>query len=42
MNLKENGFNFCPEVTTKLSILNENIIKVPINYKGRSVGEGKR
>tara|TARA_Y100000816_G_scaffold292608_1_gene289042 strand:- start:2113 stop:2826 length:714 start_codon:yes stop_codon:yes gene_type:complete len=42
MNLKENGFNFCPEVTTKLSILNENIIEVPINYKGRSVEEGKK
>ena len=42
MNLKENGFNFCPEVTKKLFIINENIIEVPINYKGRSVGEGKK
>ncbi len=42
INLKENGFNFCPEVTTKLSILNENILEVPISYKGRSIDQGKK
>ena len=40
--LKENGFSFCPEVTTKLSLLGVNISEVPINYKGRSYNEGKK
>ena len=42
INLKENGFNFCPEVTTKLSVLNEKILEVPISYKGRSIDQGKK
>ncbi len=42
LNLKENDFAFCPEVTTKLHLLNENITEVPISYKGRSVSEGKK
>ena len=40
--LKENGFNFCPEITTKLAILNEKIFEIPINYKGRSIEQGKK
>ncbi len=40
--LKENGFNFCPEITTKLAILNEKILEIPINYNGRSIEEGKK
>jgi len=40
--LKENNFNFCPEITTKLSNLNYKIIEVPISYFGRSYFEGKK
>ena len=42
INLKENDFSFCPEVTTKISILNEKILEVPIMYKGRTYKEGKK
>ena len=42
LNLQENDFAFCPEVTTKISLLNEKIKEVPIFYKGRSVEEGKK
>jgi dolichol-phosphate mannosyltransferase len=40
--LKEDGFNFCPEITTKISKLNLKIIEVPIDYFGRTVDEGKK
>ena len=40
--LKENGFNFCPEITTKVSILGEEILEIPINYIGRSIEQGKK
>ena len=40
--LKENGFNFCPEITTKVSILGEEILEIPINYTGRSIEQGKK
>ena len=42
ISLKENGFNFCPELTTKLSNINEKIIEVPISYHGRDYNEGKK
>ena len=42
INLKENGFNFCPEVTTKISKLNIEIKEVPVDYYGRTVEEGKK
>ena len=42
LNLQENDFAFCPEVTTKISLLNEKIVEVPITYKGRTVEEGKK
>ena len=42
LNLQENDFAFCPEVTTKISLLNIKIKEVPIFYKGRSVEEGKK
>ena len=42
LNLKESDFAFCPEVTTKISLLNEEIIEVPISYKGRTLEEGKK
>jgi|TARA_B100000242_G_scaffold87460_1_gene58652 glycosyltransferase involved in cell wall biosynthesis len=42
IKLNENGFAFCPEITTKISNLNVKIFEVPISYKGRSYDEGKK
>ena len=42
INLKEKGFSFCPEVTTKLSLMKKKIKEVPINYHGRTYAEGKK
>jgi glycosyltransferase involved in cell wall biosynthesis len=42
INLQENDFSFCPEITTKLSNKNIIIKEVPINYKGRTYDEGKK
>ncbi len=42
ITLSENGFAFCPEVTTKISNLNINIYEIPISYKGRTYKEGKK
>ena len=41
-NLKEDGFNFCPEITAKISKLGIKIYEVPINYHGRTHKEGKK
>jgi len=35
-------FEFCPEVTAKLSRMGERIAEVPISYLPRSTGEGKK
>ena len=40
--LSENGFAFCPEVTTKISNLNIDIFEIPIKYYGRTYNEGKK
>lgn len=42
MELRCNGFEFCPEVTAKASRLGEPIIEVPISYAPRSIREGKK
>ena len=42
LKIKEKHFAFCPEVTTKASNLGVKIIEVPISYKGRGIGEGKK
>ena len=42
LNLVENGFSFCPEVTTKISNLGINIFEVKISYKGRDYKSGKK
>lgn len=42
INLKEDDFAFCPEITSKLSNLNEQIIEIPIFYNGRTFQEGKK
>ena len=42
IKLKEKDFAFCPEVTTKISKLNQKILEIPIRYKGRTKSEGKK
>ena len=42
IKLREKGFSFCPELTTKLSNLNISIVEVPIKYSGRTLSEGKK
>ena len=42
IKLKEDGFNFCPEITAKFSKAREKIYEVPINYYGRTHAEGKK
>lgn len=42
ISLEEFTFSFCPEITTKLSNINEKILEVPINYNGRSYKDGKK
>ena len=42
IELQENDFSFCPEITTKISLLNIDIVEIPINYHGRSYQEGKK
>ncbi len=42
LKIHENDFAFCPEVTTKISLLDEKIKEVPISFKGRTVSEGKK
>lgn len=42
IRLIENDFAFCPEITSKLSKLNEKIVEVPIKYSGRNYKEGKK
>ena len=42
LNLAEEDFAFCPEVTTKLGNKNFKIVEVPISYKGRTYKQGKK
>ncbi len=42
IQLKENDFSFCPEITTKIGLRNIIIKEVPIKYNGRSYDEGKK
>lgn len=42
LNLKENGFSFCPEFSAKVCKLGYNIYEVPISYNPRSKSEGKK
>jgi dolichol-phosphate mannosyltransferase len=42
IRLKEKGFSFCPEITTKISLMNLEIKEFPINYSGRTYEEGKK
>jgi len=42
IKLKEKGFSFCPEITTKISLMNINIKEFPISYNGRTYNQGKK
>lgn len=42
IDLKEDGFSFCPEITTKISNMKIKIKEVPISYNGRDYSEGKK
>ena len=42
IKLEENGFSFCPEVTTKIALKKICIREVAIRYHGRSYNEGKK
>ena len=42
LTLVEKGFDFCPEITAKVSKKNVKIHEVPISYNGRTHREGKK
>ena len=42
INLNEKNFNFCPEITTKISNKGIKILELPISYRGRDYNEGKK
>jgi len=42
MNLRCEGFEFCPEVTAKLARLGIPIVEIPVTYNPRGVAEGKK
>ncbi len=42
LNLKCEGFEFCPEVTAKLLRAGHNILEVPVSYFPRTKKEGKK
>lgn len=42
IDLEAKGFEFCPEVTAKVSRLGEQITEVPISYEPRSIEDGKK
>lgn len=42
LELESRGFEFCPEVTAKVSRLGEKITEAPISYAPRSMKEGKK
>ena len=42
IKLQENGFAFCPEITTKVAKKKYKIREIPISYKGRTYSQGKK
>jgi len=42
LELEAKGFEFCPEVTAKVSRLGQQITEVPISYEPRSIEDGKK
>ncbi len=42
IRLSENGFSFCPEITSEFSRIKEKIVEVPISFKPRKYSQGKK
>lgn len=42
IKLSENGFSFCPEITSEFSRIKEKIVEVPISFKPRKYSQGKK
>jgi dolichol-phosphate mannosyltransferase len=42
LDLKSEGFDFCPEITAKVLRLGHKIVEVPISYSPRNFAEGKK
>jgi dolichol-phosphate mannosyltransferase len=42
LNLNEDGFGFCPEVTAKIAATGAKLVEVPISYHPRSRKDGKK
>ena len=42
INIKSKGFEFCPEMTAKISNMKIDIHEVPVNYFARTYSEGKK
>lgn len=42
LNLEEDRFGFCPEVTVKVSRLGVRLLEIPISYHPRTCREGKK
>ncbi len=42
LQLREDGFEFCPELTARLLLSHTPIVEVPISYTPRSRAEGKK
>jgi dolichol-phosphate mannosyltransferase len=42
LDLRCEGFEFCPEVTAKVARLGHRIVEVPIRYRPRTLSEGKK
>ena len=42
VKLEEDGFSFCPEITTKISKMNILINEYPISYNGRTYEQGQK
>jgi len=42
LDLREDGFGFCPELTAKIARRGLRLVEVPIRYRARSVAEGKK
>lgn len=42
LNLSAKRFDFEPEITSKLALRRKTILELPISYKGRTAGEGKK
>jgi dolichol-phosphate mannosyltransferase len=42
IELREEGFGFCPEITVKLSRMGARFVELPIRYNSRTTEEGKK